>query len=63
MFGQYNYMDFETKSVNFASTGLLPGSGPAAALADTNAIKLTAQEALVGVNYKFNWGGPVVARY
>ena len=50
MFGQYNYMDFETKSVNFASTGLLPGFGPAGALADTNAIKLTAQEALVGVN-------------
>jgi hypothetical protein len=24
---------------------------------------LTIQQALVGVNYKFNWGGPVVAKY
>jgi outer membrane immunogenic protein len=63
VFGEYNYLDFGTKNVNFPSTGLLPGFGPAGALADTNAIRLTAQQAVVGVNYKLNWGGPVVARY
>lgn len=63
VFGEYNYMNFGTKNFNFLSTGFLPGFGPAGALADTNAIRLTAQEAIVGVNYKFNWGGPVLARY
>jgi outer membrane immunogenic protein len=63
VFGEYNYMDFGTKNVNFPSTGLVPGFGPAGALADTNAIRLKIQTALVGVNYKLNWGGPVVAKY
>jgi outer membrane immunogenic protein len=64
VFGEYNYMDFGTKSVNFISTGLVPGFGPAGGLSDTNAIRLTIQTATVGVNYKFNWAGsPVVARY
>jgi outer membrane immunogenic protein len=63
VFGEYNYMNFETKSVNFFSAGLVPGFGPVGALADTNAVKLTAQQAIIGVNYKFNWGSPVVARY
>jgi outer membrane immunogenic protein len=63
VFGEYNYMDFGTKNVNFPSTGLLPGFGSAGALADTNAVRLKAQEAVVGVNYKFNWGGPAVAKY
>lgn len=63
VFGEYNYMDFGTKNVNFPSTGMVPGFGAAGALADTNAIKLTTQTAIVGVNYKFNWGSPVVAKY
>lgn len=63
VFGEYNYLDFGTKNVNFPSTGLVPGFGPAGALADTNAIKLTAQEVIVGVNYKFNSGSPVVLKY
>jgi outer membrane immunogenic protein len=62
VFGEYDYMDFGTKNVNFASTGLVPGFGPAGALADTNAVRPTIQTALVGVNYKFNLGGPVVAK-
>jgi len=41
----------------------VPGFGPAGALADTNAIRLTAQEVIFGVNYKFNWDSPVVAKY
>jgi outer membrane immunogenic protein len=63
VFGEYNYLDFGTKNVNFPSTGLVPGFGPAGALADTNAIRLTAQEVIFGVNYKFNWDSPVVAKY
>ncbi|MGH6778084.1 MAG: outer membrane protein [Bradyrhizobium sp.] len=62
--GEYDYMDFGTKSVNLPSTGVvLTGFGPAGALADTVAMKLTAQEATIGVNYRFNWGNPVAARY
>jgi outer membrane immunogenic protein len=54
LFGEYNYMNFGTKAVDFTSTGI-PGFGAAGTLSDTNAIKLTAQTAIVGVNYKFNW--------
>jgi outer membrane immunogenic protein len=63
VFGEYNYMDFGTKNVNFPSTGIVPGFGPAGALADTNAVRLTTQTAIAGINYKFNWGGPVIAKY
>ena len=63
VFGEYNYLDFGTKNVNFLSTGLVPGFGAAGALADTNAIRLKAQEVIFGVNYKLNWASPVVARY
>jgi hypothetical protein len=38
----------------------VPGFGAAGALADSNAIR---QEAIVGVNYRFNWGSPLVAEY
>jgi outer membrane immunogenic protein len=55
VFAEYDYMDFATKSVDFPSTGMVPGFGAAGAFADTNAIKLTTQTAIVGVNYKFNW--------
>jgi outer membrane immunogenic protein len=63
VFGEYNYMDFGRKDIRFVG-------GPAAAPffvpgapADLISTRLTVQQALVGVNYKFNWGGPVVARY
>jgi outer membrane immunogenic protein len=64
VFGEYNYMDFGTKSVNFASTGAGGGAfGPSGALADTVAVRLTEQIALVGINYKFNMGGWVAPSY
>jgi outer membrane immunogenic protein len=63
VFAEYNYMDFGTKSVNLLSTGMVPGFGVAGDLVDTAAIKLKTQTAIVGVNYKFNWAGPVVAKY
>jgi outer membrane immunogenic protein len=62
VFGEYSSLSFGTKKVNFPSTGAVPGFGAAGALADTNAIKLSAQEAIVGVNYKFSWSGPVVTK-
>ena len=63
LFGEYNYMNFGTKSVDFISTTGIPGFGAAGTLSDTNAIKLTAQTAIVGVNYKFNWANAGAARY
>jgi outer membrane immunogenic protein len=57
VFGEYNYMDFGRKDIAFIA-------GPATVGApDIVSTRLTIQQALVGVNYKFNWGGPVVARY
>jgi len=55
VFGEYNYMDFGTRNVAFAPVLGFPGTG------DLISTKLTAQEALVGVNYKFNWAGPIVS--
>jgi outer membrane immunogenic protein len=57
VFGEYNYLDFGTRNVSYVQA---PGTF---GLADVVSTKLTAQQALVGINYKFNWGGPVVARY
>ena len=57
VFGEYNYMDFQRKNIAF-----IPGPATVGA-ADIVSTRLTIQQALVGVNYKFNWGGPVVAKY
>jgi outer membrane immunogenic protein len=57
VFAEYNYLDF--------GNGIAPYvSGPNTA-GPPNVLnaRLTAQTALVGVNYKFSWGNPVVARY
>jgi len=57
VFGEYNYMDFGRKDIGFIA-------GPATVGApDIVSTRLTVQQGLVGVNYKFNWGGPVVAKY
>jgi len=59
VFGEYNYMDFGTKNIGYIPGPLTaPGS-----VGDLLSTRLTAQTALVGVNYKFNFGGPVVAKY
>jgi len=58
VFGEYNYMDFGRKDVLFTAA---PGT---IGLPSINSTKLTVQTALVGVNYKFNFGGaPLVAKY
>jgi outer membrane immunogenic protein len=59
VFGEFNYMDFGTKTSNFTlGTGAFPG-----AFTDVVRNKLEVEQFLVGVNYKFNFGGPVVAKY
>ena len=57
VFGEYNYMDFGTSLVTFtAPPGLFP-------VGEHVNISQTVQTALFGVNYKFNFAQPVVARY
>jgi outer membrane immunogenic protein len=57
VFGEYNYMDFGRKDIAFTA-------GPATVgAADVVSTRLTVQTALAGVNYKFNWAQPVVAKY
>jgi len=66
LFGEYNYMDFGTKTSPLYSTGLANpawGFGATGALSDTVAMKLRSQQVVVGVNYRFDWGGPLVAKY
>jgi outer membrane immunogenic protein len=57
VFGEYNYMDFGRKDIAFIAGPTTTGAP------DIVSTRLTIQQALVGVNYKFNWGGPVVAKY
>ena len=57
VFGEYNYADFGRKDINFTQ-------GPATVgVATINSTRLNIQTGLVGVNYKFNWAQPVVAKY
>ena len=63
VFGEYNYMDFGRKDIGFiAAPATLPPFTPGLP-SEVVSTRLTIQQALVGVNYKFNWGGPVVAKY
>ena len=58
VFVEYNYMWIEDMSgQHFTSApGLLPPG-------EVLNVKQTAHTALVGVNYKFHWDGPVAAKY
>jgi outer membrane immunogenic protein len=58
VFGEYNYLDFGRKDISFVQAPTAP-----LGTATVTSTRLTIQQALVGVNYKFNWGGPVVAKY
>ncbi len=57
VFGEFNYMDFGTRDINFVAA---PGT---IFPADVVRTRLEVEQFLVGVNYKFNFGGPVVAKY
>jgi outer membrane immunogenic protein len=54
VFGEYDFVDFGKKNVNFFSIGL-GGLVLPARWADTNVIRLKTQTAIVGVNYNFGW--------
>jgi outer membrane immunogenic protein len=57
VFGEHNYADFGRKTIAFTA-----GPGTVGAPSNTST-RLSVQTALVGVNYKFNFGSPVVAKY
>jgi outer membrane immunogenic protein len=59
--GEYRHTDFGNRGTNFD----IP-SGLAAApifFTGTSSSRLTVDQATARLNYRFNWGGPVVARY
>jgi outer membrane immunogenic protein len=58
VFGEFNYMDFGSLNSNFTR-------GPLAVVNSEDVVRtrLQVEQFLVGVNYKFNFGGPLVARY
>jgi len=56
VFAEWNYMWIEDKSGQYFT----PAPGFAG---ETLNVKPVSQTALIGVNYKFHWDGPVVARY
>ncbi len=52
---EYNYMDFGRENVNF--------SGAFAGSTFTDRIDQQVHVVKAGINYRFNWGGPVMAAY
>lgn len=52
---EYNYVDFGNKDYGFTTT---PAFGTT-----INKVDMTTHLVKAGVNYHFNWGGPVVAKY
>jgi outer membrane immunogenic protein len=58
VFGEYNYMDFGRKNVGYVTGPLAVG------IPSVVSTRFEVQQALVGVNYKFNFGSaPLVAKY
>jgi outer membrane immunogenic protein len=57
VFAEYNYMWIEDQSGQHFT------AAPGVAGGEVLNVKQTVQTALVGVNYKFHWDGPVVAKY
>jgi outer membrane immunogenic protein len=52
VFAEYNYMDFGHGIAQYVAGPNTPGAP------DVLDAKLTTETGLVGVNYKFGWGGP-----
>jgi outer membrane immunogenic protein len=59
--GEYRHTDFGNRSTIFD----IPSGLPAAPIffTGTSSSRLTVDQATARLNYRFNWGGPVVARY
>jgi outer membrane immunogenic protein len=55
-FVEYNYYEFDKKNYGFVLA-------PLPAVTINADLRNTLSTAKVGLNYKFNWGGPVVAKY
>ena len=55
---EYNYLDFGTERILYTSSGAIPG-----ALPFEEDIRQRIQVVKVGLNYKFDWGGPLAGRY
>ena len=53
-------MQFDKKNYGFP---IAPALLAPASLTINTDLKTTMSVAKVGMNYKFNWGGPVVAKY
>lgn len=54
---EYDHMGFGTKNFNLA------GVGPALGDSYTADVKQSVDKVLVGIDYRINWDGPVVAKY
>jgi outer membrane immunogenic protein len=61
-FIEYDYMDFEKKNEAFGINPALLVGVPFAVNVNAD-LKNKLSIAKVGVNYKFDWGMPLVARY
>jgi len=59
VFAEYNYSDFRTAQTLFTYTAPNPANATPYVYKETNRL----QTVLVGVNYRFGFGSPVVARY
>ena len=56
---EYDYIDLGNKNVGFTNVSPAPG----VRAVDGFNIDQTMQQVKFGVNYRFNWGAPIVARY
>jgi outer membrane immunogenic protein len=59
-FIEYNYYEFDKKNYGFP---ILPALLAPASLTINTDLRNTLSVAKVGLNYKFDWGGAVVAKY
>ena len=57
--GEYRYTDLGNRSTTFT----IPDGFGGTFATGTSSNRLTVDQATARINYRFNWGGPVVARY
>jgi outer membrane immunogenic protein len=60
---EYDYMDFGTKSYTFIGTQVTPGVAATTPVRFSSDISQNIHLVKVGLNYRFNWGGALVAKY
>src|SRR4029453_19133842 len=57
--GEYRHTDFGNRALTFN----VPDGFGGVFVTGTSSQRLTVDQATARLNYRFNWGGPVVARY